>query len=69
MATVGDIIRTHANGTCSTELVKELSLQVIDEINLLIPNVLVSFDDLIDEVEILQKRLKDWGVFTKRRQN
>ncbi len=46
MATVGDIIRTHANGTCSTELVKELSLQVIDEINLLIPNVLVSFDEL-----------------------
>jgi peptidoglycan hydrolase-like protein with peptidoglycan-binding domain len=46
MATVGDIIRSHANGTCSTEAVKNLSLQVIDEMNLLIPNVLVSFDDL-----------------------
>ena len=46
MATVGEIIRTHANGTCSTAPVKNLSLQVIDEMNLLIPNVLVSFDDL-----------------------
>ncbi len=46
MATVGNIIKTHANGTCSTALVKDLSLQVIDEMNLLIPNVLVSFDDL-----------------------
>ncbi|MEG5137583.1 MULTISPECIES: peptidoglycan-binding protein [unclassified Microcoleus] len=46
MATVKNIIQTHANGTCSTESVKKLSLQVIDEMNLLIPNVLVSFDDL-----------------------
>lgn len=46
MATVGEIIRTHASGACSTEPVKNLSLQVIDEMNLLIPNVLVSFDDL-----------------------
>lgn len=46
MATVRNIIQTHANGTCSTESVKKLSLQVIDEMNLLIPNVLVSFDDL-----------------------
>jgi len=46
MATVKNLIQTHANGTCSTALVKKLSLQVIDEMNLLIPNVLVSFDDL-----------------------
>ena len=46
MATVGNIIKTYADGTCSTASVKNLSLQVIDEMNLLIPNVLVSFDDL-----------------------
>jgi peptidoglycan hydrolase-like protein with peptidoglycan-binding domain len=46
MATVGNVIKTHADGTCSTAPVKNLSLQVIDEMNLLIPNVLVSFDDL-----------------------
>jgi len=46
MATVANIIKTYANGTCSTAAVKNLSLQVIDEMNLLISNVLVSFDDL-----------------------
>lgn len=46
MATVRNIIDSYANGTCSTGNVKNLSLQVIDEMNLLIPNVLVSFDDL-----------------------
>jgi hypothetical protein len=46
MTTVGEVVRTHANGTCSTAAVKGLSLQIIDEMNLLIPNVLVSFDDL-----------------------
>ena len=46
MATVGNIIKTKADGTCSTASVKNLSLQVIDEMNLLIPNVLVNFDDL-----------------------
>ena len=46
MATVGNIIKTYADGTCSTASVKNLSLQVIDEMNLLIPTVLVSFDDL-----------------------
>ena len=46
MATVGNIIKTKADGACSTASVKNLSLQVIDEMNLLIPNVLVSFDDL-----------------------
>jgi hypothetical protein len=46
MATVGNIIKTYADGTCSTAAVKNLSLQVIDEMNLLIPYVLVSFDDL-----------------------
>jgi len=46
MPTVGEIIRSRADGTCSTASVKGLSLQVIDEMNLLIPNILVSFDDL-----------------------
>lgn len=46
MPTVEDMVRTHSNGTCSTGTVKGLSLQIIDEMNLLIPNVLVSFDDL-----------------------
>ena len=46
MATVANIIKTKADGTCRTAAVKNLSLQVIDEMNLLIPNVLVSFDDL-----------------------
>lgn len=46
MATVGEIIKSRANGGCSTAFVKGLSLQIIDEMNLLIPNVLVSFDDL-----------------------
>lgn len=46
MATVGEMVRTHSNGTCSTAPVKGLSLQIIDEMNLLLSNVLVSFDDL-----------------------
>ncbi|PSB17793.1 D-alanyl-D-alanine carboxypeptidase [filamentous cyanobacterium CCP1] len=46
MATVKDVIRSRAEGTCSTAAVKGLSLQIIDEMNLLIPNVLVSFDEL-----------------------
>lgn len=46
MPTVGEIIRSRADGTCSTASVKGLSLQVIDEMNLLMHNVLVSFDDL-----------------------
>jgi peptidoglycan hydrolase-like protein with peptidoglycan-binding domain len=65
MATVVNIIETHANGTCSTRDVKNLSLQVIDEMNLMIPNVLVSFDDLDvsgDEATVnffLQPKAKD----------
>jgi D-alanyl-D-alanine carboxypeptidase len=46
MATVGDIIRSRADGSCSTASVRGLSLQIIDEMNLLIPNVLVNIDDL-----------------------
>lgn len=46
MPTVKDIIRSRADGTCSTRAVEGLSLQIIDEMNLLIPNVLVNFDDL-----------------------
>lgn len=46
MPTVKDVIKSRSNGSCSTAPVKGLSLQVIDEMNLLIPNVLVSFDDL-----------------------
>ncbi len=46
MATVGNIVKSRANGMCSTADVKGLSLQIVDEMNLLIPNVLVNFDDL-----------------------
>lgn len=46
MPTVGNIVKSRADGTCSTSGVKGLSLQIVDEMNLLIPNVLVSFDDL-----------------------
>lgn len=46
MATVGNMVSNHSNGTCSTGTVRGLSLQIIDQMNLLIPNVLVSFDDL-----------------------
>lgn len=46
METVGSIIKSHAGGRCSTSGVQGLSLQIIDEMNLLIPNILVSFDDL-----------------------
>jgi Putative peptidoglycan binding domain/D-alanyl-D-alanine carboxypeptidase len=46
MATVKEIIKTQLM-TCSTADVKGLSLQIIDEMNLLIPGgVLVSIDDL-----------------------
>lgn len=46
MATVKDVIRTDIS-TCSTAAVKGLSLQVIDEMNLLIPGgVLVPIDGL-----------------------
>jgi hypothetical protein len=46
MTTVGEIIASSANGTCSTTSVRKLSLQIIAEMNIIIPNVLVSFDDL-----------------------
>lgn len=46
MATVKEMIDSQSNGTCSTSTVRGLSLQIIDEMNLLIPNVLVSIDDL-----------------------
>ncbi|WP_310429218.1 peptidoglycan-binding protein [Chamaesiphon sp. VAR_48_metabat_135_sub] len=46
MSTVGEIITSSANGNCSTASVRKLSLQIIAEMNIIIPNVLVSFDDL-----------------------
>jgi peptidoglycan hydrolase-like protein with peptidoglycan-binding domain len=42
MATVGEIIDTQ----CGTGSVRKLSLQIITEMNIIIPGVLVSFDDL-----------------------
>ncbi|MDB9316175.1 MULTISPECIES: peptidoglycan-binding protein [Cyanophyceae] len=43
MPTVKQVI---ANQSCSTTTVRGLSLQIIAEMNLLIPNVLVNFEDL-----------------------
>jgi hypothetical protein len=43
MTTVGEII---ASDVCGTASVRKLSLQIIAEMNALIPNVLVSFEDL-----------------------
>jgi Putative peptidoglycan binding domain/D-alanyl-D-alanine carboxypeptidase len=46
MPTIKQVIDSQSNSTCSTSTVRGLSLQIIDEMNLLIPNVLVNFDDL-----------------------
>jgi peptidoglycan hydrolase-like protein with peptidoglycan-binding domain len=46
MSTVQEVIDSQGNGTCGTGAVRGLSLQIIAEMNLLIPNVLVNFDDL-----------------------
>jgi N-acetylmuramoyl-L-alanine amidase len=46
MPTVKEVIINRSNGSCSTSIVRNLSLQIIAEMNLLIPNVLVNFDDL-----------------------
>jgi hypothetical protein len=46
MTTVGENIASSANGNCSTASVRKLSLQIIAEMNIMIPNVLVSFEDL-----------------------
>lgn len=46
MTTVSEIIANSDNGNCSTASVRKLSLQIIAEMNIMIPNVLVSFDDL-----------------------
>jgi len=43
MATVGNVFKARG---CNTGVIRGLSLQIIDEMNLLIPNVLVSIDDL-----------------------
>jgi hypothetical protein len=43
MATVGNVVKARG---CDTGVIRGLSLQIIDEMNLLIPNVLVSIDDL-----------------------
>lgn len=46
MSTVQEVIDSQGNSTCGTAAVRGLSLQIIAEMNLLIPNVLVNFDDL-----------------------
>jgi len=46
MPTVKEIIDSQSNGSCSTTAVRGLSLQIIAEMNLMIPNVLVSIEDL-----------------------
>lgn len=46
MPTVRDVIDSLSNNTCSTEAIKGLSLQIIAEMNLSVPNVLIRFDDL-----------------------
>lgn len=46
MTTVKDVINSLSNNSCSTDAVKGLSLQIIAEMNRLIPNVLIRFDDL-----------------------
>lgn len=46
MVTLREVIDSQSNGSCSTVSVKGLSLQIIAEMNLLIPNVLVNFADL-----------------------
>jgi hypothetical protein len=47
MATVSQLILSGANNSCSTSTVRGLSLQIIDEMNLLGPNVLVNITDLL----------------------
>jgi hypothetical protein len=50
MPTVKQVI---ANQSCSTTTVRGLSLQIIAEMNLLISNVLVNFEDLnIDKKKV-----------------
>ncbi len=46
MPTVKQVIANQSNGSCSTAIVAGLSQQIIAEMNLLIPNVLVNFEDL-----------------------
>jgi hypothetical protein len=46
MTTIGELINSSASGTCGTASVRKLNLQIITEINTIIPNVLVSFEDL-----------------------
>lgn len=46
MVTLREIIDSQSNGSCSTLPTTALNLQIIAEMNLLVPNVLVSFEDL-----------------------
>jgi peptidoglycan hydrolase-like protein with peptidoglycan-binding domain len=46
MTTIRQIIDSSANGTCGTISVNKLSMQIIAEMNAMIPNVLVNFGDL-----------------------
>ena len=46
MSTLKEVIDSQSNGSCSTAIITGLDLQIIAEMNLLIPNVLVSIEDL-----------------------
>jgi peptidoglycan hydrolase-like protein with peptidoglycan-binding domain len=46
MVTLREVVDSQSNGSCSTASVRGLSLQIIAEMNLLVPDVLVSFEDL-----------------------
>lgn len=46
MTSIKDVINSSSNGSCSTSVAKGLSLEIIGQMNLLVPNVLVDFSDL-----------------------
>ncbi|MBE9076806.1 peptidoglycan-binding protein [Romeria aff. gracilis LEGE 07310] len=51
MPTIKQMIDNLSNNTCGTSTVRGLSLQIIDEMNLLIPSVLVNIEDLNVKLE------------------
>lgn len=46
MPTIQELIDSQSNNSCSTATTQGLNLQIIAEMNLLVPNVLTSFEDL-----------------------
>jgi peptidoglycan hydrolase-like protein with peptidoglycan-binding domain len=46
MSTLKEVIDSQSNGSCSTATLEGLNIQIIAEMNLLVPNVLVSIEDL-----------------------